>query len=194
LDYVLNYVCASEAPTPSEAVEAYLRDYIKYDQYACILRMHGFDPDTQEPFTKARSEKLNPKEAIQWVRRHGLDSDRESAALRALGFYDTDQREAFKELYDELPSIGDHLEWLRKNVFDDKYVEDFKLMEGFEERFWPKFGGQLRALGMTKENASLHYAAHWINPSFSQQFEMVQRLRPGRVDPRLVFSRDDLLR
>lgn len=194
LDYLIAYVCPTEAPDEEVAIEAFLRDYIPETLLRCILQLHGRDANEYMVYVKARSEKLAPKEAIQWVRRHKMGDDAERAALRALGWLDVDQREAFRELYWELPGIADHLEWLRKNVFDDEYVQHFKLMDGFEERFWPKFGDDLTALGMKKEYAALHYAAHWLNPSFSQQFDMVQRLRQGRVPDNLVFTRDDLLR
>src|SRR5207253_600623 len=133
----------------------------------------------------------------QYVRRNGGGKDDERNALRALGFVDDRYAAAFQELYWELPSIGDHLEWLRKNVFDAHYVNDFNLLDGFDtddeinklpgvhdyksipvqkpNNFWAKFGGDLTALGMKKEYAALHYAAHWLNPSFTQLFEMTQR-------------------
>jgi hypothetical protein len=160
----------------------------------CVFQAHGKQLKVLQPYLEASGDKPGWREVIQYVRRLGYGDEAIGPVLRKLGVLNEGYRTALQTLYDELPSIGDHLEWLRKNVFDDAYVRDFQLMEGFEERFWPRFGKDLRALGMTKENAGLHYAAHWINPSFSQQFEMVQRLRPGRVDPSLVFSRDDLLR
>jgi hypothetical protein len=194
VDALIHYVCPLEFPGVPEAIEAFLFGVISRERYECILRLNGVDPDSHEAFLYARSERLGPKETIQWVRRHGGTPEEEDDALRRTGFYDGLEAAKFRELYDELPTIGDHLEWLRKNVFDDDYVRDFRLMEGFEERFWAKFGKDLRALGMKKENAALHYAAHWLNPSLTQLFELSQRNRPGRVDSSLQFTREDLLR
>jgi hypothetical protein len=194
LDYLIDYVCPAEIPGEDEAAEAFLRGLISREYYECLMRLHGRAPETWEPFLLARSDRLHPREAIQWVRRNEGSPEEEDDALRRAGYYDGVEAARFRELYDELPTIGDHLEWLRKNVFDDDYVRDFRLMEGFEERFWVKFGKDLRALGMKKENAALHYAAHWLNPSLTQLFELTQRNRPGRVDPAIQFTRDDLLR
>lgn len=194
IERLMDYVCPQEAPSVPEAIEAWLHGYIDDDLLHCIQRIHGQDVASFAPYVKARGEFISPKEAINYVRRSNGTTEDEKAWLRKLGFIDDEQTAAFQELYWEIPTIGDHLEWLRKNVFDDAYVRDFRLMEGFDERFWPKFGKDLTTLGMRKDNAALHYAAHWINPSFSQQFNMVQRLRPGRVDPSLQFTKDDLLR
>lgn len=216
VDHLIHYVCPMEVPGVPEAIEAYLFGVISAERYTCIVRLNGIDPDSYEPFLMARSERLGPKEAVQWVRRHGGTAEQEREALRRTGFYDNTEAERFQELYDELPTIGDHLEWLRKNVFDEHYVRDFHLLDGFgtgadisdagypgwtnhpdtpaAANFWGRFGHDLRALGMRKENAALHYAAHWLNPSLTQLFELSQRNRPGRVDPSLQFTKEDLLR
>lgn len=194
VEYLIGYSCSVGLISPEQAAEAFKHGYLDEKVFDCILSVHNLQRATFNPYLMSRGEKVGWREALQYVRRTNGTPDHERQYLRALGFLDPAYVETAQTLYDELPSISDHLEWLRKNVFDDDYVRDFRLMEGFEERFWPKFGQQLRALGMTKENASLHYAAHWINPSFQQQFQMVQRLREGRVPAGLQFTRADLLR
>jgi hypothetical protein len=216
LNYLINYACPVELMSEAGAIEAYKYNNLDENTARCILAAHGRQWEGALPEITARGDKPNWKELIQYVRRFGMGDDAEKLALRNLGVLDPSYNDVLREVYNELPSIGDHLEWLRKNVFDTQYVKDFQMMDGFgnaqdlaeagfsgyvdahpkpyEHTFWGRFGGDLNALGMKKEYAALHYAAHWINPSFSQQFDMVQRLRPGRVDPSLVFSRDDLLR
>jgi hypothetical protein len=194
IDYLIAYACPVGLPSEADAAEAWKYNTIDEDVARCIFQAHGRQWAAVWPGLMARGDKPGWREVMEYVRRVGGQPDTELTALRNLGVTDPSYAQTLQTLYDELPSISDHLEWLRKNVFDDQYVKDFQLLDGFEDRFWAKFGGQLRALGMTKENASLHYAAHWINPSFTQQFSMVQRLRPGRVPDSLVFNRNDLLR
>jgi hypothetical protein len=79
-------------------------------------------------------------------------------------------------------------------VFDDAYVNDYRLLEGFEERFWANFGEDLSSKGMKKKYAALHYAAHWINPSPGQLLEMVFRLRPGKPGVQNPFAPQDYVR
>lgn len=194
LDYLIRYACPVELIDEAMVIEAYKYNNIDEDTVKCILRAHGKQWETVAPGIVARGDKPGWREAMEYIRRQGATPADEDATLRNLGVLDPSYRKLLQTVYDELPTISDHLHFLQRNVHDDAYVKDFDLLNGFEDRFWKKFGNQLRALGMTKEIASLHYAAHWINPSFSQLFGMVQRLRVGRVDSSLVFKRDDLLR
>jgi hypothetical protein len=194
VEYAINYACPTEVPHVDECVEAWIKNYIPDNIMRCLLRINGMNPEAFMPTMLARSEQLSADEMIQFTRRMGGSEEDEKRVIRNAGFADETQAIAKRELYWELPTIGDHLEWLRKNVFDDEYVKDFQLMDGFDERFWPKFGKDLTSLGMKKEYAALHYAAHWLNPSFTQLFEMTQRLRKGRVPDDIVFTTDDLLR
>lgn len=194
VDYIINYVCQTEIPHPAEAMESFIRDTITREQYECWMKNHGCNPDIYEPVLQSRREQPTPHEYQFWCRRNNIPLDQENILLRQRGFTDGMERKMLQDLYWELPTINDHLHWLQRNVFDTKYVEDFQLMEGFDAKFWPKFGPDLTALGMKEEYARLHYAAHWINPSAGQLFEMVQRLRPDRVSPDVQFTTDDCLR
>lgn len=192
--YVMNSICPVNIPGPGDAMEAYLRGWLSEERYHCWLNAHGYNEQNMSYVLRARREKLSTDDIIQWGRRHKINDDTITGWLKLYGWMEEQERAAAVELYDELPTISDHLHWLQRNVFDDAYVKDYNLMEGFEDRFWAKFGDDLRALGMKKEYAELHYAAHWINPSPGQLFEMLRRLRPGRVDKSVQFTEQDLLR
>lgn len=194
LDDLLQYLCCVEVPHYPEIAEAWLKGYISDQHRDCLLRLNGKDPRTWATFIGARGENLHPKEAIQWARRNGADYLGQLDALRVCGFVDEQRANAFLKLYDELPSIQDHLHWLQKNVFQPEYVAKYRLMEGFEDRFWTAFGKQLEAQGYTKERAQYEYAAHWIMPSPTQMKEFVYRLRPGRVAKANEFTVDDYKR
>lgn len=194
ITYIMNSICPVQIPGPGEAMEAYLTGWLDETRYNCWLNAHGYSEENMSHVLRSRRERLHTDEFIQWCRRNKIDDTQTSSWLRFYGWLDEAERNAAIELYDELPTISDHLHWLQRNVFDDAYVKDYNLMEGFDDRFWTKFGDDLRALGMKKEYAALHYAAHWVNPSPGQLFEMLRRLRPGRVDKSVQFTEQDLLR
>jgi hypothetical protein len=175
-------------------MECYLLGTAPESQVRCWMLMRGASLDVWAPVLKARREKLTPEESIEWDRRNDIPEEETLDRLRNLGMLDVGERQARLDLYDELPTIQDHLHWLQRNVFDDAYVKDYNLMEGFDDRFWTKFGHDLRAQGMRKEYAGLHYAAHWIQPAPGQLAEMLQRLRPGRVPADVQFTEQDYLR
>jgi len=194
VDYIIKIYTQQEVPSVGDTIESYLTNQIDEKTYKCWLRLNGANPDTFNGVLWARREKLRPHEYIEYQRRNKTDDDTITKALRYYGFIDDGEAKAAMEMFDELPTISDHLHWLQRNVFDDEYVKDYDLLNGFEERFWVKFGGDLRARGMKKDYAKLHYAAHWIQPAMGQLFQMLARNRPGRVDPSIQFTEEDLLR
>lgn len=194
LDYLIDTAAPCEVPSPPEAMEAYLRGTITRDMYECWLLLHGCSPLVYEAVLQSRRDRLSSEEWIQYARRNKLDDNSTMVGLRNIGWINNSDAVARNYLYDELPTIADHLHWLQRNVFDAAYVQEFALMDGFEEKFWPVFGHDLYAQGMKKEYAALHYAAHWLNPAPEQLKEMVYRLRPEKVGPELSFTSEQYAR
>ncbi len=188
INYVGNYSCPVEIPQVPEAIECILQGTVSLEQGACWLAMRGVDLSVWGPVLAARSDRLSPPERIQYMRRQGDEDEDIARELERFGWKRSGEAEKRVELYDELPTISDHLHWLTRNVFKKDYVEEFRLMDGFAEDFWPAFGKDLHSLGMKEKYAALHYAAHWINPSPGQLQEMVYRLRPGKEEVENTFT------
>lgn len=175
LDYFINSLCPVVIPSEAEAIECYLRGTITRDIYECWMLSHSHDPSVFEPVLQARRERPLPREFIEWMRRNQASDSDIINQLRKYGFLQPDEAAQQLTLYDELPSISDHLHWLQRNVYDNEYVETYRLTDGFEERFWANFGNDLRAKGYTKYRARLDYASHWIMPSPTQMQEFLYR-------------------
>lgn len=193
LDYCEHYVFPWELPAVGDSIECYLKQTAPVEQIKCWMSCQGANFDIFYPVIDARRERLSVEEWIQYQRRIGEDDPSIANTLPSYGFIRDEDIAGQMEMSYELPSISDHLHWLQRNVFDDAYVQQYSLLEGFDTKFWPKFGDQLHALGMREEYAQLHYAAHWVIPSVGQLEEMMFRLRPGRVDPSIQFTKDDLI-
>jgi len=191
LDYLMDYMFNTEIPSIADALECYKFRVVSDDLVKCWLMLRGASPDVWLDVAKARREKLQPREVIEFLRRNDASEDQQVAALRSYGFIDTDEAKALVKLYDEIPSIADFLHYLQRNVFDDQYVKDYRLLEGFDTRYWPKFGKQLRAKGITEERSKLDYAAHWINPAPTELREFLYRLRPTKDGVDNKFSIED---
>jgi hypothetical protein len=194
IEYLIRYSCPVTIPDPHAAIEARRRGLISQQQYECWMRCHGANPRVWEPIYLSGAYHLSPEQAQQWQRRNGRPDGDTDEYLHRLGVTLQSDRDALMGLYDHLPSIQDHLHWLQRNVFDDDYVKDYELMDGFEDRFWRKFGNDLRAQGMKKDYAGLHYAAHWIQPGPQQLADMLYRLRPGAVPKNVEFTEADYTR
>ena len=194
VNLLMNLACPIETPGFGEISEAWNRNYITTEYRDCLLRLKGIEPKYWEPELLARGEKVHAGEAIEYVRRNLGDFDQQLAALRSVGYVDQQLAEVVLSLYDELPSIQDHLHYLQRNVYDTDYVRDYQLLEGFEERFWANFGADLYAKGYTKKRARLDYAAHWVMPSPTAMQEFVHRLRPGTPGVTKPFTLNDYRR
>ncbi len=178
LDYLINDQIKTQIPDVPACIESYLQQTAPVDQVRCWLGLHGVSLDVWMPVIEARRQKLSPQELIEWSRRNGVGQEDQIAALLKQGWTRDGEAYARVKLYDRLPSISDFVHWLQRNVYDEQYVQQYGLMEGFEERFWSKFGADISAQGRKKEYAALDYAAHWINPAPTQMQEMLYRLAP----------------
>lgn len=221
---LLKFVGQMKPPSAIEALECYLTGTIDAQQYECWMRLNDHSPGVWRPVLESRREQLTTDEKIDFVRRASLgqygtgplaalvtDSeltvekkwhDTSVKSMRSLGWIRQTDADNRYSLYDELPTIADHLHWLARNVDDFEYLRDYHLLDGFDapgvvasvmssagepytpiplsRNFWKEFGDELRAQGMRKIDAARHYAAHWLHPSPQQMHEFIYRLRPGR--------------
>lgn len=225
LDALHQAASPTEVPSTGDAIEAFLNNRINETMFKCWMQLQDCHPDVWKPVLDSRREQLTTDEQIEWIRRKrlgryglsaaeaGITPDEQAQednwiksseeALRNVGWLyqaDADMRES---LYDELPTISDHLQWLARNIDDDEYVAKYNLLDGFapapviegmlgaaaplwqpvgtKRDFWAKFGEELRAQGMRKIDAARHYAAHWLHAAPGQLREFAWRLRPGRA-------------
>ena len=213
LDRLIHYYMPVEPPSPAEATEAWLQGQITPRVRDCVWQLHGINPSMFLPFATASAERLSPEEVIQLGRRHDMRDGDIERELRARGWQRDEDRIGKLELYWELPTIGDHLHWLSRNVDDHDYVKRFGLLDGFStdefinrtfpelhyetqtdthgRDFWARYGHDLTARGMKPEYAAYHYAAHWIQPSPEQMRQFVYRLRPNAAGVEHPFTAED---
>jgi hypothetical protein len=181
----------SVIPGFGDVIDMYVRGIIGEGEAKCLIQLNGGVWDLWNTVASSQHILLSPDDAIEWVRRNDLPMSIVYDSLRWVGIVDSDIQEAIRGLYDQLPTVSDILHFQQRNVHDTKYVQDFRLMQDFEEKFWPRYGKQLRAQGILKTTAEDHYAAHWVNPAPQQLLEMVYRLREGNPTSPLIFTPTD---
>ena len=194
LDYLIADSCPAEIPSAGEAMEAYIHGRITEDLAKCWLSLRGCSWEVWHPIIVTRMRQITEEEYIQYGRRIGAEDTEIQDGLRHWGLLTEASRKAKMFVYDQLPSVSEVLQFLQRNVFDSQYVADYGLLEGYSERFYPRYGTGLRALGVTDQTMRDHYAAHWVMPSIGQLSEMMQRLRPGRVPIGIEFTPNDFNR
>lgn len=213
LDNLINWSMPVEIPEAGEATRAWLQGQIDTAQRDCVWQMHGLNPGMYYQFAIAESEALTADEIVQIGYRRHYDDATMTAHLQQHGWQRDWDREAKLDLHWEIPTIGDHLHWLSRNVDDAAYVQQYGLLDGFApideiqalgpwpdyhtvvdphgRNFWRTYGDDLSNVGMRKINAAYHYAAHWIQPSPEQLREFIFRLRPGAPGMEVEFTATD---
>ena len=194
LNYWLNISCPWKLPSEGDTTEIYLFDGIDDNQAQCWYAAHGLCWDYAQKIIQARREKLTTDEYIAWSKRNGRQDNDIIAGMRQYGWTQPDEAGQRVDLSHELPTISDFLHFLTRNVYDDDYVNTYNLMEGYEERWVPKFGDVVTSIGVDDQWQRYHYAAHWINPAPGQLREFVWRLRPGKPGVENETTQDDFER
>jgi cell division septum initiation protein DivIVA len=201
LDMLIHWALPMEIPSAPEATRSWLMGQITDEHRDCIWRLNGLCPQVYATFAKSESEHLTADEIIRWGHRLQLDDKAIDYWMENRGWKIPEDRTARMGLFWEIPTINDHLQWLRRNVDDHDYVQRFGLLDGFApdefirslqvfgdyrtltdthgRDFWRAFGPDLTAQGMRPVYAAYHYAAHWVQPAPEQMKEFIYRLRPA---------------
>src|ERR1019366_3983855 len=105
-------VCPQKIPSEGEVAELYLRGEITKGHAACLMKMHGLSPALIDASFSSKREKIGHREIIEAsIRFPTLVTDQDKW-LQDQGWVDDEERSAIKQLFVEVPSIKDHLEWL----------------------------------------------------------------------------------
>src|SRR5262249_14090482 len=135
LEYLIESACPSKIPEPHATFHALSQDQIDEKTAECWLKAHGVSPDVWGPVFTASSEHLSARETIEWCRRNEYTDAQTRDEVEARGWVRIPDLQRIIDLYDELPTVGDFLHFMARNVFDQHYVDDYLLEQGFEDRF-----------------------------------------------------------
>lgn len=191
-DYWADYQSPTVIPSVGEADTAFVRGYIDEKQWRCWVRANNV---CDEPHRLIRDTQfLRPGwRDAERLSRIGLieDEDRDSYFVRA-GIGTERDRAMFRALYNAYPGFSDVISFMVRDVFDATVVED----AGLDLEFDQKYTGDAERLGsiagLDRDTARLYWMAHWIQPATQHLYEMLYRLRPGKVPPYLEVTRDDV--
>lgn len=190
----LGPVAIARAPTlsPQEVIQAGRRGNAAAEAIDAQLKARGWLRDDDRQLIQALYDQLpSPGQSQQWFARN-LDSPAYVVRFGLLAGYGT---------------VQEQLDWLatwQEGLPPDAQVGPATAAREIERwtetaaswgqgpTYRPIFAPALTAQGFTERTIGADYAAHWQLPSPAQLFEMYFRLRAGRVDEELVFTRDDL--
>lgn len=209
-------------PSPEILFELLRRGFISPDDCAKYCRKSGvvFSGDTEHPVgyhgpVNKENAKIwqatydsgivlpSPGEMFSLVNRGLLDKGDLDDYLLWQGWEFDWLRNAYAQLRYELPGIADLVRFAVRHVWEPDLIAKF----GYNDEYRSAVGWWMGKQGFDYDMRTpdektsgrtpytpgqAHWWSHWVLPSPGQGYEMLQRLRPGRVDPAVQLSRDDL--
>jgi hypothetical protein len=198
IETAMNWSCQSLLPTVSEANAAFMANKISQKEWECWTKANGSYVPQAELVRDSGRNRPNVQEWMTLLRRGRVDPKTADAEIRAQGVISDTDKFAFNALLDATPQLDDIIRMMVRDVSDDVRVNNPVEVGKLDEDFENKWQGQVEkwgnALGITKDVARYYWRAHWQLPSPTQGYEMLHRLRPGRVDVDLVFDENDMRR
>lgn len=192
LTYTLQYANPQYIPEQSALDNQYLANQLSREEWECMTKANGNHP---LPFFRSilsSQVRPTPLDFITLWRRGKLNNDRLREEMRRSGILSNTYTEQFKELTQFIPPPSDLIRFAVKEVFDpndpDKpdtmreYLENDGLRELFAAQGMGPFTitteqGSTR----TYDSGYMYWHAHYDDPSPTQAYEFVHRLRPNRV-------------
>jgi len=193
-DYWLNYMSPTHIPSPDEADSLWQQGFITDKQWECWVKANNVCPEPHRLVAQSGLWHPGPDETERLFRIGSLNELQYIDSMEWNKITDEGTRALFRDLYTNYPGAGDIIRFMVRDVWDKTVVDAGQYDAEFPEKWQAdaKYLGNIA--GVSDDLARLYWRAHWQLPSTSQTYEMLHRLRLGRVAPNLVFSREDAIR
>lgn len=191
LDYWANYLSPTLIPSVGEADALFRTGFIDEQQWRCWVRANNVCETTHAAVVQSSLFHLDVR-SNERLYRAGAITDTEYSRYKlwnAIG--DARVAEIASAAYTQYPAFVDVIRFMVRDTWDEATVLSGQLDADFEQKYTADAERYGRVAGLDKEVAKLYWRAHWQLPTPSQAYEMLRRLRPGRVDPALTFTMED---
>lgn len=194
LTYMVNSYLPTEIPSPAELGALYKSGILDVSQYRTMVAAHDLCPDWMEKVQVAERSRPDIFQTIDAWRRGMFGDNVRDLRLRQLGVLNQSDQDVLIGLTEALPGMSDLISFMVKDAFDKQLVIDWKLDDEFDQKWTGEAQRLGTAQGVSRDTALLYWLAHWQNISPTQLYQMVGRLRPGRVDKNIEVTRETALR
>lgn len=172
---------------------SYLGNAITVDQWYCLTTANGNAPWQHQQAMLTKRTKPNINDLVQLQMRGDITDDDFLNRVRAEGVLSQEDLLLFGKLAKQYWTLTDLMQWMVKDVANEKFVALAGLDDDFADSWTPELQRMADQVGVTKEQIKFAYRAQWQDIPLGQLFQMYWRLRPGRVDKSLEFSEADLI-
>lgn len=174
------------ARVPPDVAAKFMRRFPSdMEHYYQRMEEAGWSAEDIDNFYQTSNTLLSPQEVLALFLRGNMGDTETLDYLKKIGF-DANDAQHVKSLSELIPPINDLIRFAVRDAFSPDAVERFGLLENFPSEITQ----YTEKLGLSTFWVQKYWASHWQLPSPNQVFEMLHRLRPGRVDT--PFTEDDL--
>lgn len=186
--YDLQYASPQLLPTQEQVDGMRLSGTITRELWECLTKANGNKTWARELVIRSNRGRPNVGEWIALYRRGKLDLDGLIRRCGENGWTDVPEIMAAVELSEFVPPYSDIVRMMVRDSADEQAVA----FGGFDSGFREKFAGPLKewatANGISEDVFRYLWRAHWELPSPTQLYQMLHRLRPGRVDDGIAVT------
>lgn len=194
LSYLAGQLCPVAIPSTGDAHQLWARSLIDESTWRCLVRSNGDRDDWQELVRDASLQYYSAQDAVRLSRIWEADGDERNALYSRAGLKTSGQIDAAEALFNYIPATGDILRFMVRDVFDPRVVQQYGYDDEFDDKLNPQADHWRRINGMTVDTMRYYWRAHWLLPSPTQAYEMLHRLRPGRVPDDVATTKEDVAR
>jgi len=190
LMYDLQYQSPQYLPSQSEVDACLLNGTITRELWACLTRANGNHIWSSERVLAAKRARPAFSDYISLFRRGLITRGQLDEYGSQNGYMNTSEIDEAIKASEFIPPYSDIVRMMVRDSADEQAVA----FGGFDSGFREKFAGPLKewaqANGITEDVFKYLWRAHWELPSPTQLYEMLRRLRPGRVDDKIAVTPD----
>ena len=188
--YDLQYAAPQYLPSQEQVDEMRLSNVIDDSLWECLTRANGNKVWARKLVLRARRNRPNLSQWVSLWRKGRLTSRELGARASESGVTDQGELEAVIADSEFVPPYTDLTRMMVRDSADEEISRAFAYDTDFEQKFRGPIREWARAQGIDETVFRYLWRAHWQLPSPTQLYEMLRRLRPGRVPQNLAVDEE----
>lgn len=188
VNYWADYQSPAIIPTVAEADAAYVRGFIDEKQWRCWVRANNVCDEPHKQIVEAQYLKPSWSQAERLWRIGAINDEDLTNYYAHSGIADPVDRTMFRELYTQYPDFDAVISFMVRDVFDPVAVAAGGLDQEFAEKYTDEAEKYGSITGLSRDLAKLYWMSHWRQPTTTELFTMLHRLRPGVVADDIVVT------
>lgn len=192
-DLWYQWSCPFEIPSGPDVHALWSRKVITDEQAECLLRANGLLPGWQQLIHFAQRP-WPPIDRVWFAKETGgMDEDEFRTMVGRAGYGEGTDLDRWVRTSQYQPTQTDLVTWMTRDVFDEETVDWKEADAEFKKKWAGKALQYGKATNVPDAVMRNNWRAHYRLPSPTQLYEMLHRLRKGRVDDKLVVEKQLLL-